>query len=264
MKLSAVKPMHVTDFFKSINQYSNSTQKKARFVLTAMFEAAIDNELCGRNPVRNVKITAKPQAEKEAFTEEETRAIIEFAKEDKLFGVAAYIMLNTGIRSGETRALSPTQINLEEGYITIDRAVKHTEELGLPKNNKTRYIPLEEKAVAFLKDKIDPNVNYLVGNNHYVSRAGFRSRYLHFFNRMNKHLVNQGKNPIPFKSAHATRHTFSTLCQKRGMPIAVVMELMGHSSTDVTDKYTHLGDIATLSEAVKKYSFLGSGGSSVE
>jgi site-specific recombinase XerD len=40
------------------------------------------------------------------------------------------------------------------------------------------------------------------------------------------------------------------------MPIAMVAELLGHSSIEMTDKYTHLGDVATLSEAVRKYPFL--------
>jgi site-specific recombinase XerD len=74
---------------------------------------------------------------------------------------------------------------------------------------------------------------------------------------MNKFLEESGQTPIPFKSAHATRHTFGTIRQKNGMPIAMVAALLGHHSTEVTDKYTHVGDVATLTEAVKKYEFLG-------
>ena len=257
MPLADVNPIDVTAFFKSIGEYSHSTRKKAKFLLSAAFEAAIDNKHCDRNPVRRAEFAKKLPPEREAFTQDEARIITDFAKTDKHFGVAAYIMMHTGVRSGEMRGMTVSQIDLKRGVITIDRAIKHTEEPGLPKNNKARYIPLEDEVIAFLSENIDTNDKYLIGKSHYVSRAGFRSRYLHFFNRMNKHLISSGKEPIPFKSAHATRHTFGTIRQKNGMPIAMVAALLGHSSTDVTDKYTHLSDVTTLTEAVKKYDFLG-------
>jgi integrase len=256
MRLADIKRKHITDFFMSIGEYSNSARKKTRYILSAAFEWAIDNEDCINNPVRNFKLPPKLQPEKEPFTEDETRIILDFAKTDYLFGLPITIMLNSGIRSGEMRALSPSQIDLKNGVITVDRAIKHTEELGKPKNNKTRYVPLDEEVTAFLAENVDKKAKYLVGNTHYVSRAGFRSRYLHFFNRMNKYLADSGKEPIPFKSAHATRHTYSTLRQKQGMPIAMVAELLGHCSTAVTDKYTHFKDVSILSEAVRKYAFL--------
>jgi integrase len=256
MKLTDVKQMHVMDFFKSINEYSHSARKKTRFVLNAAFECAIENDLCIKNPAKSVKLAKNTRPEKEPFTEEETRIIVDFAKEDKLFGLAAYIMLNSGIRSGEMRGMVADQIDLENGIITVDRAVKHTEELGLPKNNKTRYIPLEPEVTEFIASQLSGKSGYIVGGSHYVSRAGFRSRYLHFINRLNKYLKSIGKEPIDGKSPHVTRHTYSTIRQKHGMPIAMVAQLLGHCSTAVTDKYTHFNDVSVLSEAVRKYKFL--------
>jgi site-specific recombinase XerD len=37
------------------------------------------------------------------------------------------------------------------------------------------------------------------------------------------------------------------------MPIAMVMELLGHSSLAMTEHYTHFGNVSILTEAVKKY-----------
>jgi integrase len=256
MRLTKIKPLHVTQYFSDKSEMSNSFLKRSKFLLNASFEAAIDNDLCGRNPARNIKLAMKPQTEKEVFTDDETRAIIEFAKTDRLFGVPIYIMFNTGIRSGEMRGMTTEQLDFTKGFIKIDRAIKHTEEIGLPKNNKTRYVPLDDEVIEFLSANIDMSVKYLVGNKHYVSRAGFRSRYQHFFNRLNKHLADNGKEPISYKSAHSTRHTFASIRQKNGMPVAILMEIMGHSSREMTDHYTHVGDIATLSEAVRKYRFL--------
>ena len=41
------------------------------------------------------------------------------------------------------------------------------------------------------------------------------------------------------------------------MPIAMVCQLMGHHSTEVTDKYTHVNNNRVLSEAVRNYGLLG-------
>jgi integrase len=256
MKLSQIKPIHVTEFFTSLINYSHSIRKRMRFLLNAAFECAIDNDFCAKNPVRRAEIARKPQPEKEAFTEDEARTIIEFAKTDELFGVPIYILLNTGIRSGEMRALTTDKIDFENGVIAIDKAVKETGELGLPKNGKPRYIPIEDEVTAFLSDRIDRDAKYLIGDSYYVSKDGFRGRYEWFFKRLNLFLESNGKKPIKIKSPHSTRHTFGTLRQKSGMPIAMVSALLGHQSTEVTDKYTHLSDVTTLSEAVRKYPFI--------
>jgi integrase len=257
INITQVKSKDVTAFFNTaIAEYSHSFRKRMKFLLNAAFNSAIDNDICIKNPVRSAEIASKEQGEREPFTESETGIIVNFAKSDDLFGLAMFIMLNTGIRSGEMRALTTDRINLDIGFITIDRACKRSGELGKPKNNKTRYIPLEDDVIEFLRERLSQKSGYIIGGDYFVSREGFRSRYLHFFNRMNKHLETTGAEPIPFKSAHCTRHTFGTLRQKHGMPIAMVSALLGHCSTEVTDKYTHLGDIATLTESVNKYPFL--------
>jgi integrase len=223
--------------------------------LNAAFETAIDNDICDKNPVRRAEIASKAQDEKEAFSEDEVTTILDFAKTDELFGVVMFLLLSTGIRGGEARALSADRINLTEGYLTIDRAIKRTGVLGKPKNGRTRYIPLEPEVVEFLKTKLHDKSGYIMGGDFYVTHSGLRGRYEWFFDRLNRHLAENGEPTIEIKSPHCCRHTFSTLCQKRGMPIAMVAELMGHSTIEMTKKYTHFGDISTLSEAVRKYPF---------
>jgi len=258
MKISQVKSLHITEFFKSINNYSDALRKKMRFLLNGAFESAIDNDFCAKNPVRRAVIAKKSQPEKEAFSEKETKIILDFAKTDELFGISVYIMLNTGIRSQEMRALTIDRIDFENGVVKIDRAVKRTNELGKPKNGKTRFIPLEEEVAEFLKSKLQGRTGYVIGGNDYVTHSGFRGRYESFFSRLNILLEEKGEKAIKIKSPHSARHTFSTLRQKSGMPVAMVAALLGHSSLAMTEKYTHFGDIDTLSEAVKKYAFLSS------
>jgi integrase len=256
MKLSQVKPIHVTEFFSDLSRYSHSFRKHMRFLINGAFECAIDNDFLGKNPVRRAVIAKKAEGRREAFTEDDVRTIINFAKTDKLFGIPILIMLNTGIRSGEMRALTLDKIDFINNVVTIDTAVKQIGEIGVTKNGKTRYVPIKKDFVKFLKANLSENTQYIVGDSYYVTQAGFRSRYDKFFPRLNKTLVNLGAEPIVKKSAHSCRHTYGTLLQKHGMPIAIVSELLGHSSTDVTDKYTHLKDVSVLTQAVEKYALV--------
>jgi len=116
MKLSQIKPIHITEFFTSIKKYSHSLRRKIKFILNSAFECAI------------------------------------------------YIMLNTGMRNGEVRALTADKIDFKKGFIKIGTAVKSTEELGVPKNGKTRYVPIESNVVKFLKTKVSENTTFVIGN----------------------------------------------------------------------------------------------------
>jgi integrase len=254
IKLSQVKPLHVTEYFAGKMEYSHSFIKRSKFLINAAFECAADNDLCERNPVKRAEIASKPQAEKEAYTENEVKTILDFAKTDELFGLPVYIMLNSGIRSGEMRALTVSKFDFENGIIRIDTAIKENGELGLPKNNEVRDVPLEPEVLKFLAENLDRSVNYLIGDTRYVTEDGFRGRYDWFFKRLNSYLEEKGKNPIGFKPPHTTRRTFCTIHQRHGMPIAVLMKIVGHKTRVMTDLYTDVGDRATLTHAVKEHS----------
>lgn len=254
MKLSNIKPIHITEFFTDFLNYSKSFTNQMRFVLNGGFECAIDNDLCLKNPVKRAEITKKTQPEKESFTEDEVKIIIDFAKTDNLFGIPIYLMLNTDMRSGEMRALTIDKIDLEKGIIFVDKSIKSNGELGLPKNGKARIVPLNLEAVGFLKEKLNKETRYLIGDSYYISADGFKSRYNWFFNRLNTLLKNTNRKPIFRKPPHSTRHTCATLWQDKGMPMELISELLGHQSTGVTKRYTHT-QINTLTQAVEKYTF---------
>ena len=253
LKLLEVKPIHVTDFFSDKKDYSHSFLKRMRFLLNAAFESAIDNDYCDKNPVRRAEIPKKVQGEKEAFTEDEVKQILDFAKTDEQFGFPIYIMFHTGIRSGEMRALTVDKIDFDKRAILINTAVKRHEELGLPKNNKPRIVPMKPEVAAYLKENINKKSKYIISGNSFCSRSGFKSKYHWFFNRLNKHLTAIGAEPIDKKTPHSTRHTAASLWHKAGMPLGIIAAILGHHSTEVTDKYTHVDDIETLTDAVDKY-----------
>jgi hypothetical protein len=99
MELTQVKQMHIMEYFAEKTDYSQSFRKRSKFLLNSAYEHAVNNDICSKNPVRGADIGKKPQVKKEAFSEDEVKTILEFAKTDKWFGLPMYIMLNSGIRS---------------------------------------------------------------------------------------------------------------------------------------------------------------------
>ena len=95
-------------------------------------------------------------------------------------------------------------------------------------------------------------ISYVIAD-YLVSESSLRSRYLWFFDRLNKYLKDEDQPPINILPPHSTRHTYSTLMQARGMPTAIVSKILGHKSLEVTSGYTHMDNYKILSDAVNKY-----------
>ena len=251
MKLTNIKPIHVTGFFGDYVGYSHSFHKRMVFLLRASFEEAIDNDFCVKNPAKKIKPKGVMPEEKTVFSAEQVKQILKFAETDELFGIPVYILFNTRIRSGEMRALTGNKFDFENCILRVDQAVKRGGELGLPKHDKKRIVTLEPEVVEYLSTRINRNDRYIIGDNHYVTKSGFEGRYRNFAARLNKYLANIGAEPIDMETAHKVRHTVSTLWQANGMSRELAGELLGHGCVEVTNGYTHT-QLKTLQEVVRK------------
>ena len=125
MELSAVtiddaKNVYTTKY----KNCSDSTIKKARMLYIDVFDTAIENGFCIRNPFRSKK--AQPDKGTEGshrvITQEERQLI---QQTDHPFRIAALIMLYAGLRRGEVLALDiDRDVDFVNKTITINRAVR--------------------------------------------------------------------------------------------------------------------------------------------
>ena len=143
------------------------------------------------------------------------------------------LMYSTGLRVSEL-------VNLRLSDISINNATVRT----ITKGNKERIIPIGDYALNYLniyinnyrnellKDKIN---DYLFINNHgdVISRVAF-------FKIIKKEALLKGiKKDI---SPHKLRHSFATHLLENGADLRVIQELLGHSSINTTEIYTHLAN----------------------
>lgn len=247
-----ITPADVQNFFNIHNDLSSAVLDKIKKVLNQIFESAIDNDLCIKNPCRNIKLPPyKKKNEKHAYTQAQANMVKEYAKNHP-FGMDIIILLETGIRRGELLALKWSDIDFQNNLMYVKKAVTSSGEIGAPKSAAgVRVIPFSHELHDFLiskkPQKADQYViesktgGYMQQNNwDKRHRMKFMEDMLQFYN-----------NKIPALTAHELRHTFGTLLHARGVDIYTIQKVMGHSDIRVTaDTYIH-NDINVLQKAMK-------------
>jgi len=157
------------------------------------------------------------------LTEEEINILflsIEKSSNYSLFYVVL-ICLSTGARWGEAESI--TIKNLKNGGI----------EFLDTKNGKNRFVPLSAQVHLDLS-------NYLM-----IHKA-FDSCYAAFRSALNR----SGIVTIKGQSAHVLRHTYASHFIMNGGNILALQKILGHSSLNVTTRYSHLAP-DFLQQAIK-------------
>lgn len=143
--------------------------------------------------------------------------------------------LLTGLRQSELLALEWQDCDLVAGRLLVRRAVVNGV-VGTPKSGKSREVPLNDDAVAWLKSH--KNLRRLVFTPPDADR---------YFRR------NECRRPLwsACRKAglrrigwHVLRHTFASHLVMRGAPLKAVQDLLGHATIEMTLRYAHLAPAA--------------------
>lgn len=174
------------------------------------------------------------------LNEEEYNKLLTAAKDDGIFYEMILFSLRTGVRIGELTALQWSDINFNDGAVTIRQNIVNGI-VGSPKNNKFRTIYLAQDVFEKLslrrknKGLIFPN-----SNRDYFSRFTCRDH----LDRLCR------KAEIKRISWHALRHSFASQLATNGVSLKTIQELLGHSDLKMVQRYAHLEPV-TLREAIK-------------
>lgn len=279
MYLDEIKPMHVQEFFKFKGKINAlETLKKMKACLYAIFDTAIDNELCTRNPVsKNIKLKSsiKP-IQKQAYTREQSDVIKEFAKRHK-HGLDIITLIDTGISRSELLGLRWKDIDLKDNVIYVRQGtvtLRNTDtgqwqllSDGLKNEYRERMIPISEELAQLLRAK--PRVIY-VGENKKKGIPPIRVETEFVFyspkgkvyspdnwnNRVYKPFIREMHKAfpdIPMLHAHELRHTRATLWYEDGMDLLTLAYLGGWTDLKMLrKKYAHVN----LNKLKKEMNFL--------
>lgn len=151
------------------------------------------------------------------------------------------ILYQTGMRQTEMRSLCDDDVNKNSKTIKVHG-----------KRNKDRIIPVGEELLAMIENYIEirdrqfPNRN---SSSLIVDNQGNEASPQFVYGLIHEML--KGITTIEQKSPHVLRHTFATHLLNRGADIRAIQKLLGHSSLNSTQIYTH-NTIDKLKDVYKK------------
>jgi len=218
------------------NQIQNIGAESRRSVLKQIkriFTMAVEEGILTRNPAKGISVKVS-EAKQLVLNRTEIDIILFQAKIKKhpFYNHWALALL-TGMRNGELHALQWTDVDFENRVISVTKSWSTTDGLGPTKSTKNRYIPISNELEMFLKNLKSQNLTtdgkVLESLAHW--RSGEQAKIIKIFCR------EIGITPIKF---HDLRATFITQMLLKGVPLAKVMTIVGHSTIKTTMRYLRL------------------------
>jgi integrase len=225
--------------------------------LRMLFRAARRDKLIADDPCEFVKATKRGEkTRRRPFTIPELQAVVSVADDEWrsliLFG------LYTGQRLGDLASLTWENVDLHRSEIRlVTRKTGKTLILPIaaPLRRHLDEVPASDNPAQPLHPRAFATLNRQgkVGNlsNQFadlLAQAGLREKKAH--RKTGKAGVGRGVGSgTGTLSFHCIRHTAVSLMKDAGIPEAVVMELVGHDSEQMSAHYTHVGHEALAKAA---------------
>ncbi len=235
-----IKYEDINPFLASLynnKHYSKSSVSRKISTLRSFYKYLYDNELINKNPFLFISLPKKEKKLPRFVNYEDLDLIINSPDLNTDIGVRDRLILEllygTGIRVSELCNIKIDDIDLINKAIRIigkgnkERIVLYGEYC---EDILIKYINVNRKSL--LKDKV--HTILIVSNNGLkISVSGVQKILANILKS-----VSIKKNITP----HVLRHTFATHLLNEGCDILTVKELLGHSSLDTTQIYTHVSN----------------------
>lgn len=249
MKLKDVKDVHLQRILNSQAGRSASHVKKIRMVLQEMFKRARQSRLIPYDPAELLELPTVKQGRRRSITEEERAAILAVAARHRA-GLWVLTLLYTGMRPGETAALTWSDVDFDHNEIHVHAAKESgSRAIKGPKTaSGVRDIPIHAALLPrLLAAKGKPfSLVFPTKAGTVQNESSMRRMWNSFISGVEEELGRPAEGLTPY----CLRHTFCTDLQRAGVPINVAKELMGHADIQTTANiYTHR-DSGTLHSGI--------------
>lgn len=198
-----------------------------------MYKYALENDIVTKDYSKFVDLGKNTdKSTRKPFTDEEIKLLWDnLGRMD--FIDTVLIMIYTGMRPGEVITIENENINLEGRHFT--GGIKT--EAGID-----RVIPINKRIHSLIENRMNKDNKFFI-----VNHENKQMSYYNYYEEKWKPIMEQLE--LTHKP-HDCRHTFATLMDNAGANKLSIKRIMGHASTDITDKvYTHK-DIDQLIKAI--------------
>lgn len=283
IEIPKIRSMDIQEIIIELSEkYSKSVLKEIKSTAHQVLQLAVDNRVMDYNPASAVKIPnikAETKEGRRALTPEEQRWITDTPHRAQ---TAAMIMMYAGLRRGEVVPLLWTDIDLDNGTISVTKSMSRSGNNWKMKNGakteagvRTVYIP--KILIEYLKT-VDRQGNFLVCPDtsgrmmslsawnrlwdSYISELNFRygdfESLIGFKKPKSRFAPVKIPTVIPNITPHWLRHTFITSMYLAGVDVLTAKEQAGHADINTTMAiYTHLDAIHKTKQIDKLNEYYG-------
>lgn len=210
---------------------------------SSFFSYAIKKRWVLFNPTEDIeRVPIRNEGERTFLNADEIQRLIKAIDHDIVYYFVV-MMANTGLRVSECVNLTLTDVDLDEGIVSVIEG----------KGGKNRKVPMNTQLIQTMKhykEKVRANLSSV---NFFATEktGGISPQYV---NVIIKQAAKQAGINKPV-SSHALRHSFASQLVKSNTHVAVIQRLLGHADVRTTSVYMH-ANTKELENAVNTLDFI--------
>ena len=259
--LNEIKTIDIQNYINRLSKtLSPKTIKNYIILLNGSLKKATQNGLIDFNPCESVSLPKLVRPDMVALNKEEKELFLMIAKNNPYCDFFTFA-LNTGMRESEICGLTRDAIDLQKGFITIDKQLvklKGRYILDTPKTNQSiRKIPITLNAKNILLKYLSENVlkDYVFFNpkNHSILKQNTLCENIR---KVYNECYQITKNEKFLKATfHTLRHTFATSWIIQGGNVTLLSKALGHTDASFTIRVYVQPDFEDVQKEMYKLNF---------
>lgn len=247
MRLTELTPGIVHAFVRDLlgSGLSESMVRSVYRLLSAGMRAALDEGVIRKNPCKKLRIDCGERVEQRVLSKNEQKCVEKALMYSN--DLSALLAMYSGMRLGEICALKWSDVDFENGAITVRRTVQRLKKLSDSNGGKTHLMVGSPKSCsscrtipvpAFILLKLRKLLEEDRGSGEYIfSTTTHPAEPRTIQRRFARIMVKLGLSGVHF---HTLRHSFATRLLELGVDVKTVSALLGHGSAKTTlDCYAH-------------------------
>jgi integrase len=228
LRLDEISTFHIEKYkAKKISSgLSNKSINNHLVILSKCLRTAEDWDRLEKLP--KIKMLKTPPPEVDYLNKKECEVLLN--KASGIWYEMILVVLRTGLRFGELKALVWSDINWESRMLTVKRSI-HRNIITTTKSNKQRHIPLTQDLYNVLLPRRQ-KTGYI-----FIDKYGKPLKDTVIQYALYSVCRKAGLRKITW---HKLRHTFASRLTEKGASMRAIQKLLGHADIQTTMKYAHL------------------------